>query len=83
MSKSRKVTFRIQHQQLLVIEFLKLLSAAHQCMPETKKTANGTEIFYQGPSPDEVTLVEFAQQHGFEFYAGNDSEAKIRRQKPA
>ncbi len=30
-------------------------------MPETKKTpGGGNEIFYQGPSPDEVTLVEFA-----------------------
>ncbi|TNV86611.1 hypothetical protein FGO68_gene4748 [Halteria grandinella] len=83
-SKSRKVCFRINHQQTLVIEFLKLLSAAHQCMPETKKAAGGgTEIFYQGPSPDEVTLVEFAQQHGFEFFFGNDNFAKVRRQKPA
>jgi uncharacterized protein YccT (UPF0319 family) len=29
VSKNKKVTFRIQHQQTLVIEFLKLLSAAH------------------------------------------------------
>lgn len=60
-SKTGKTVFRIQHQQALVVEFLKLLAAAHQCMPETKKGAGGiTEIFYQGPSPDEVTLVEFA-----------------------
>jgi len=52
-------------------------------MPETKKGAGGiTEIFYQGPSPDEVTLVEFAQQHGYEFCAGNDSLAKVRVQRP-
>jgi magnesium-transporting ATPase (P-type) len=30
-----------------------------------------------------VTLVEFAQQHGFEFFMGNDNYAKVRRQKPA
>ena len=60
-SKSRSITFAIQHQQILVIEMLKLLSSAHQCTPELKKTSTGDEIFYQGPSPDEVTLVEFAQ----------------------
>ncbi|CDW77273.1 phospholipid-translocating p-type flippase family [Stylonychia lemnae] len=83
MSKSRKIVYKIMHQQILVVEFLKLLSAAHQCMPETKKSNGMEEIFYQGPSPDEVTLVEFAQQHGYEFYFGNDNFAKVRVQKPA
>ena len=51
-------------------------------MPELKKTKGVEEIFYQGPSPDEVTLVEFAQQHGYEFYQGDEGSAKIRIQKP-
>jgi len=29
-------------------------------MPELKKSNGKEEIFFQGPSPDEVTLVEFA-----------------------
>lgn len=51
-------------------------------MPE-KKLTNGIEsLFYQGPSPDEVTLVEMAQQHGLEFCAGSDTSAKVRWQTP-
>jgi len=40
-------------------------------------------IFYQGPSPDEVTLVEMAQQHGFEFFKGGDGDTSwVRQKKP-
>jgi len=37
---------------------MKSLSLAHECVPE--KSPKG--LFYQGPSPDEVTLVEFASK---------------------
>jgi len=43
---------------------MKLMSLAHECVRE--KTKN-EKYFYRGPSPDEVTLVEFAQDLGFVF----------------
>ena len=39
-----------------------MLSLAHECVPETIKKEDGSKVtFYQGPSPDEVTLVDFAK----------------------
>jgi hypothetical protein len=46
----------------MVIEFMKVLSLAHECVPESITKSDGTKFtFYQGPSPDEVTLVDFAK----------------------
>lgn len=36
------------------------------------------KLIYQGPSPDEVTLVEFARERGFSFIMSNDSVARIK-----
>lgn len=36
---------------------MKLLSLAHMCDVESLK---GDDLFYNGPSPDEVALVEYA-----------------------
>ena len=58
------ISFKTQHE--LVVEFMKLLSTAHECMPEIANNNGTKEIFYQGPSPDEITLVDFARQQGFE-----------------
>jgi magnesium-transporting ATPase (P-type) len=57
--KSSKGTIKLNYktQRDLVMEFFKVLSLAHECVPET---VNG-KTFYQGPSPDEVTLVDFAK----------------------
>ncbi len=65
-----------------MLEFLKLLATAHQCTTEKKIHEGEESIFYQGPSPDEVTLVEFAQQHGYEFFFSNDSVVNVRVQTP-
>jgi len=35
-------------------------------------------LFYQGPSPDETTLVDFAQKRGFEFSKTSDTSMTIR-----
>ena len=35
-------------------------------------------MFYNGPSPDEVALVEFAQIMGFECILNTDDQVKIR-----
>jgi len=34
-------------------------------------------LFYQGPSPDETTLVDFAQKQGFEFIETSETHVKI------
>lgn len=49
-------------QKQLVTEFIKVLALAHECVPEFVTKDDGEKIvFYQGPSPDEVTLVDFAK----------------------
>lgn len=57
-----------------MIEFFKVLSLAHECVPETITKGDGTKFtFYQGPSPDEVTLVDFAKYQGFDFKETSDT----------
>lgn len=55
------VEFYLEGQHNMNHEFLKALAAAHQCMPVKKTENNMTTFTYQGPSPDEIALVEFAQ----------------------
>jgi magnesium-transporting ATPase (P-type) len=51
----------------MVTEFMKILSLAHSCEAETFTNKKGeTEKFYNGPSPDEVALVEFASSMKFD-----------------
>lgn len=47
----------IKTQRAILVEFMKVLSLAHQCDVENLK---GDDVFYNGPSPDEVALVEWA-----------------------
>jgi len=73
-SSNKKCEMKIKSQRDLVIEFMKVLSLAHECVPETISTSSGETItFYQGPSPDEVTLVDFAKYQGFDFQQQADS----------
>lgn len=64
---------------------MKCLSTTHDCMANVKtvKINNKTQevIAYQGPSPDEVAILEFAQQHGYEFIAGTDENLKVNEKK--
>jgi len=73
---------KFTEKRALAIEFMKLLATGHQCMAESKVKDGVKEIFYQGPSPDEVTLVEMAQMHGYEFSEGTDSKAVVKVKKP-
>ena len=58
----------VNSQRALICEFMNVLSLAHECVPETVTKSNGEKVtFYQGPSPDEVTLVDFAKYQGFDF----------------
>ena len=69
-------------------EFMTVMSVAHEVVAEDPTTkvkdleaeesdVDPAQLIYQGPSPDEVTLVEFARDLGFCFRMGNDSLAKI------
>lgn len=71
-----------------MVEFMTVMSVAHEVVSEdpTKITPNLDEdevepspekLVYQGPSPDEVTLVEFARERGYSFIMSNDSVAKL------
>lgn len=46
----------------LTHEFLKVLSLCHECVCENEE---GKEMKYQGPSPDEIALVDFAKKHSY------------------
>lgn len=62
------------------IEFMKALSTAHECMvDQNSRRKDFAELAYQGPSPDEVTLVEFAQRHGYEMVNQNDTVVQVQR----
>ncbi|CAI2359865.1 unnamed protein product [Moneuplotes crassus] len=55
-----------------VQELIKLLSVCHDCEAEEAVVDDKNIKFYQGASPDEITLVDFARDHGFEFDEAND-----------
>lgn len=46
----------------LAEEYLTILAVAHEVVAETDKKG---KKFYQGPSPDEITLVDAAREMGF------------------
>lgn len=56
------VLFNIHDNIELVAEFFKLLSTCHECIIDSEKNEN--MIRYQGPSPDEITLVDTARHLG-------------------
>lgn len=46
---------------------MKILGLAHMCVAENFTDKEGVvKKFYNGPSPDEVTLVEFASNMNFD-----------------
>ena len=69
----------------LINEFMTAMSLNHGCIRvlKTKKSKDNEqdwkkEMIYQGTSPDEITLVKFAQSCGYEFRRASDHEAKLR-----
>jgi magnesium-transporting ATPase (P-type) len=54
--------FPLASAKTRLVEFMKVLAIAHECVIE----GTGDKKFYQGPSPDEIELVEFAKKMGFE-----------------
>lgn len=67
-TKSGKTELKITNQKNLASEFLKVISVVHECMADVFEE----KVSFQGQSPDEIALVEFAQQHGYEFVSASD-----------
>ena len=62
-----------------MLEFMKILSLAHQCTPEHFLDKEGNNCkFYNGPSPDEVALVDFACHLKFECMSSSDEVIKLK-----
>lgn len=50
----------------MIIEFMKVLALAHGCVPEFFEKDGVKSKFFNGPSPDEVALVQYASTMGFD-----------------
>lgn len=74
MSTDKKASMNIKKQVELVNEFMKVLSVAHMC--DVEKKGDG-QLFYNGPSPDEVALVEYAQQMKFECTSAQEDQVTL------
>jgi len=63
---------------------MKVLSLAHDCVAETFGSAatGGPQKFYNGPSPDEVALVEFASKMKFDCISNETEAVKMRMAPP-
>ena len=65
---------QIESQSELLTEFMTAMSLTHNCITVEKNE----KIVYQGQSPDEITLVDFAKKCGFEFVTRTDTWAVIK-----
>ena len=74
-NKDNKIIYIIKDTIELVSEFLKLLSTCHECLLDSEKNEN--MIRYQGPSPDEITLVDTARHLGFAFMGSTTTEFMV------
>ena len=72
-----KPVYYIKTQYDLACEFFKLLSTCHECVIDSEKNKDMNMIRYQGPSPDEITLVDTARHLGFTFLGGSTSSLTI------
>jgi phospholipid-transporting ATPase len=65
-SQDGEASFTLNSQKEMVTEFMKILGLAHECAVEEFSTKDGKkEKFYNGPSPDEVALVQYAASMDF------------------
>ena len=78
-SAEKKEELKITSQRELMLEFMKILSLAHMCEPEHFVDREGNDKrFYNGPSPDEVALVDFANSMHFECLESSDEVIKLK-----
>lgn len=62
----------LRSQRDLICEYFSLLSSAHECLVQRDKQTGA--VVYQGPSPDEITLVDAAAHMGFKFMGASASQ---------
>lgn len=60
-----EVSVKYECQRDLILEYLFILSSAHECL--VSKNEKTGDFIYSGPSPDEITLVDAAYRLGFVF----------------
>ena len=61
-----------------MFEFLKCLVTAHECYPEERTVDGAPFLFFNGPSPDEITLVDFCKNQGIVVSASSDHMLELR-----
>lgn len=64
------LTLKKQSDQ--ITEFMKVLALAHGCVPESFVKDGKKEKFFNGPSPDEVALVQYAMTMGYDCIEAKD-----------
>lgn len=78
MSNDKKAKITLKTQKDLINEYFFLLASAHECIVH-KDTDTG-KVTYQGPSPDEITLVDAAMNMGFKFTGASASTQEFEIQ---
>ena len=73
-----KSLYKIKNEQELVENFMLTLSVCHDCMLEDTCDRNASDLIYQGPSPDEVALVDSAEHLGYAFLQTTNSGKIVR-----
>ena len=61
-----------------VLEFFKLLATAHECYPEERTVDGEKFLFFNGTSPDEMTLVDFMKREGIVLSAVSETNVDLR-----
>ncbi|EGR28497.1 phospholipid-translocating p-type flippase family protein, putative [Ichthyophthirius multifiliis] len=77
-SKDGKSSYTLKNQYELSCEYFKALGIAHECIVQKNKDPLDTKMYYQGPSPDEITLVDCAYNMGFTF-TGNTTDGVLMK----
>ncbi|EGR31812.1 phospholipid-translocating p-type flippase family protein, putative [Ichthyophthirius multifiliis] len=77
-STDKQAQYCIKDQLQLTKEYFKLLGVAHECIVSKNKDPTDTNIYYQGPSPDEVTLVDAAYNLGFVFKGQTNQSIQMK-----
>lgn len=73
VSHNLTATQTIEDQRGLIFEFMKALCLCHEVVTEIKNAA----IKYQGPSPDEIALVEAAADLGFILLQASEDNIEV------
>lgn len=82
LSKGGKALHTYRSLGQMAEDFFLCLSMAHECLREYDEKL-GKDV-YQGPSPDEITLVDAARLMGFKYLTSSSAGIKVEvKGKPA